>query len=105
MAVGGWLVFESFRLFVKNKTKENFQRSKHLVTEGLYNYSRNPMYLAMIVFLIGLAILSQNPIALIGPLFFFLAVELVFIPFEEEKSEKEFGKKYLEYKKRVRRWL
>ena len=39
------------------------------------------------------------------PIFFIILMEIVFIPFEEKNLEQEFREKYLDYKKKVRRWI
>jgi protein-S-isoprenylcysteine O-methyltransferase Ste14 len=42
---------------------------------------------------------------LIAPLLFFLVIDRMLIPEEEETMERIFGEQYLDYKRRVRRWL
>jgi len=105
MIFGFYLIGKSYFLFKKHKTPEDLSESKALVIEDIYKYSRNPMYVGSIIFLIGLSILIQNVLSFIILIMFFLIMDKMFIPFEEEKMEKTFGKKYLEYKKKVRRWI
>jgi protein-S-isoprenylcysteine O-methyltransferase Ste14 len=84
-----------------NPTKKPDQ----LVTDGLYRITRNPMYLGMLLILLG-APLAQD--ALLGFLFaiiFFLVMDKMIIPREEQVIEKSFGEPYRMYKKRTRRWL
>jgi len=76
-----------------------------VVTEGPYKYTRNPMYLGMMYILLGIAFFLGNLLSLLGPMVFFVAINSGFIPFEEKLMQKIFGKKYLEYKSRVRRWI
>ena len=104
MFLGLFLIGWTYKLFVKNKTPENFSKSKAVVTEGPYRFSRNPMYIGAILFLIGLSILLGNYIAFICPIILFFILN-EFARFEEKKMEKELGKKYLAYKKKVRRWI
>lgn len=89
----------------KNNTPENFQKSTCLVKDGSYKYSRNPMYLGFVIFLIGLSFVLGNLLSFICPIFFFSIINWMFIPYEEEKMEKEVGKEYLEYKNKVRCWI
>jgi protein-S-isoprenylcysteine O-methyltransferase Ste14 len=76
-----------------------------LVTSGLFRFSRNPMYLGMLISLIGLAILLGSLIVFLFPILFFLLANYLVIPVEEEDLQRIFGEKFIEYKRRVRRWL
>src|SRR5262245_2899845 len=76
-----------------------------LVVDGIYRWSRNPLYLAMTLIYIGLAIAAGSgwAIALLVPLLVLMHVGV--IAREEEYLERKFGSMYSEYKSRVRRWL
>ena len=89
----------------KNTTIKPFEESSYLLREGIFNYSRNPIYLGMIIVLIGLWIVlgSLSP-GLIIPVFAVLIQEL-FIKAEEQMLDAKFGEEYQEYKATVRRWL
>jgi protein-S-isoprenylcysteine O-methyltransferase Ste14 len=63
------------------------------------------MYLGGILILLGATILSHNLSGLIPAFFFFSIINWMFIPFEENKMEKTFGQKYLDYKNKIRRWI
>jgi protein-S-isoprenylcysteine O-methyltransferase Ste14 len=63
------------------------------------------MYVGFVIFVTGLSVLSGNILALLWPVFFFIVLDRMFIPYEEEKMENTFGPEYLEYKRKVRRWL
>jgi len=82
-----------------------FERSTALVTHGIYRFTRNPMYLGLLLVLIGSAIAFGT----LSPWFpiplFFLIVRTQFIRGEEEFLEGIFGADYVTYKKRVRRWI
>jgi protein-S-isoprenylcysteine O-methyltransferase Ste14 len=76
-----------------------------IVTTGIYARTRNPMYIGMALIHAGLAVALDGPIALI-----LLAVVMVVIRYgviarEEAYLEGKFGKAYLAYKARVRRWV
>jgi protein-S-isoprenylcysteine O-methyltransferase Ste14 len=86
-------------------TSERFEKSKKLVTDGVYRYSRNPMYVGGILILAGLAIFLGNILAFISPILFFLVIDRVVIPIEDEKTAGDLGEEYMEYKKRVREWI
>lgn len=80
-------------------------KPKKLVTTGLFRFSRNPNYLGMVIALVGEAIFLGSLITFFIPIFFFIAINVLNISFEEEILEKTFGHKYLKYKKKVRRWI
>ena len=105
LLLGFLLISQARNELEKYDTPHNFDPSTILVQSGVFNFSRNPMYLGMILTLVGIAILFQNPFSLLAPVFFFLVLEFKFIPFEEEKMTAEIGESYLQYKQNVRRWL
>ena len=86
-------------------TVKPYQESSALLTEGVYGFSWHPMYLGFVLILIGVAIMlgSMTP-WLIIPIFTGL-MEVVFIQVEEHMLERKFGLAWLEYKKKVRRWV
>ena len=79
--------------------------SSSLVTSGPFRHSRNPIYLGMLLWLFGLAILLGSLSAFVFPAFVFLLANFVLIPMEERSMHEKFGEAYLEYKSRVRRWF
>lgn len=95
-------------LFRRNNTTVNPmlpQNASQLIVSGIYAYSRNPMYLAMLLVLAAFVVWSGNWLSLsILPLFV-LWMNFSQIRFEESALEKKFGEDYLNYKKRVRRWI
>jgi len=82
-----------------------FTRSTALVTDGVYRWTRNPMYLGMILALVGLAVLLGTLGAFLPIPFFVWQIRRKFVLPEEAFLEGLFGGRYLEYKTRVRRWL
>lgn len=82
-----------------------FEPSTALVTGGVYRYTRNPMYLGMVLLLIGAAILFGSLGAWIPIPFFIWIIQANFIRGEERFLEAIFGEQYREYKRKVRRWL
>jgi protein-S-isoprenylcysteine O-methyltransferase Ste14 len=92
-----------FRL--SRTTIKPFEESSHLVTNGLYRFTRNPMYLGFTLILIGAAILmsSLTPFFII-PLFVIL-IEKKFVVREEQMLSMKFGPAWQEYASRTRRWV
>jgi protein-S-isoprenylcysteine O-methyltransferase Ste14 len=76
-----------------------------LVTSGPFRFSRNPMYLGMLIWLIGLAVLLGSLIVFLFPILFFLLANFLVIPLEEKDMERTLGERFIEYKRHVRRWL
>lgn len=105
MAIGAGLNIVAWKQFMKAGTPEKFEKSSRLVTNGLYKYSRNPMYVGGVLILSGLATLFGNVLAFIAPVLFFLAIDRIVIPIEEKKTAQDLGQKYLEYQRKVRRWI
>ena len=79
--------------------------TKKLVTSGLYNFSRNPMYVGVVFILIGEAILFQSPSLWLYLLLVFVAFHLFTIYVEEPRLKKDFGKEYDLYCQKVKRWI
>ena len=76
-----------------------------LLIQGPYRYSRNPIYISMIVILIGSAMLYNSLSVFIIPILFMIMVKKIWIDYEEAKLKKIFGQEYLNYQKKVGRWI
>ncbi|VVB93418.1 Phospholipid methyltransferase [uncultured archaeon] len=76
-----------------------------LVTTGPYRITRQPIYSGMTAILLGEAIFLGSLITFIFPVIFAILMDVIFIPVEEKNLEIAFGEKYLDYKKKVRRWI
>jgi protein-S-isoprenylcysteine O-methyltransferase Ste14 len=77
----------------------------HFITNGAYRISRNPMYLGMLLMLAGTAFIIGAVQPFLAPVAFFLIMDKVFIPYEEEKLLNEYENQYADYMNRTRRWL
>lgn len=76
-----------------------------LVISGPFRFSRNPIYLGMVVWMSGLAVFLGSLVVFFFPVALFLLAHFVLIPIEEKKMEQVFGMNYLNYKKDIRRWV
>ena len=104
--IGVLMVRWGERRFSKAKTNiSTFNNPNRMITDGLFQYTRNPIYLGFTIALLGVAIGlgSVSPFCMV--LVFFIAANYLYIPFEERKMERIFGASYLRYKRNVRRWL
>ena len=98
----------SFRLFSRHKTTISpFTPSETavLLTEGMYRYSRNPMYLGLLLLIISSTIWFGSWLGMFISLIFICLMNFVQIIPEEDALLKIFGEEYNEYKKKVRRWI
>jgi protein-S-isoprenylcysteine O-methyltransferase Ste14 len=76
-----------------------------LVTSGPFRFSRNPIYMAMLIWLLGLAVLLGSLMAFLYPLLFFVLTNFLLIPPEEKKLRDAFGESFANYCRKVRRWF
>ena len=82
-----------------------FREVSALVTNGVYRFTRNPMYLGMALVLLGCAVTVGSVTALIMPMVFAAIIELRFIRPEEAMLRELFPEEFLAYCARVRRWI
>lgn len=101
----GLLVFANGRFSRAGTGVIPFRNVSALVTDGIYRFTRNPMYLGMFAILLGCAItVGASTALLIAPLFAVI-VEWRFIRPEEDMLRGLFPQEYPAYCARVRRWL
>lgn len=94
--------------FLRTRTTVNPlhpDRASDLVVSGLYRFSRNPMYLGLVLSLSGWAWLLGSPICLVVVWLFARVLVIVQIAPEEAALREKFGDTYLDYSKRVNRWI
>ncbi|HCU52736.1 MAG TPA: isoprenylcysteine carboxylmethyltransferase family protein [Gammaproteobacteria bacterium] len=106
LASGLLLIFISAGLFRRRQTTlKPFGESSALVQEGLYRYSRNPMYLGMLLVLTGAALWLGHLLPFAALPTFVVVVSHQNIRHEEQALEAQFGDTYRAYRQRVRRWF
>ena len=76
-----------------------------LTTEGPFRYTRNPGYLCLAMIYTGIAVLRNSLWAILLLPLVLLVIQREVIGREERYLERTFGEEYLNYKRRVRRWL
>ncbi|MEO2279679.1 methyltransferase family protein [Pseudoalteromonas pernae] len=81
------------------------EQSSHLVTHGLYRYSRNPMYVGFLLMLFGWGVFLGNYVALIWLPVFVLYLNQHQIKPEEKVLQEIFKDEYVKYCTKVRRWI
>jgi protein-S-isoprenylcysteine O-methyltransferase Ste14 len=106
--LGAACALPSFKLFAKFKTTITPLKPSDataLVTEGMYRYSRNPMYLGLLLWTIASTIWFGTWFGIIINIVFVFLINFLQIIPEEEALLEIFGEEYEEYKKNVRRWI
>ncbi|MEO1259872.1 MAG: isoprenylcysteine carboxylmethyltransferase family protein [Bacteroidota bacterium] len=96
--IGQLQMGNSWRTGIDKKTKTA------LITHGLFKYSRNPIYLALLISLLGFFLMAPNAVSLCCLVLAYPSVEIK-IRFEEMHLEQMHGKAFYEYQKKVRRWV
>jgi len=86
-------------------TVKAFDRPGRLVTNGIYRYTRNPIYLGLALMLIGACVLFSARCAMVPVAVFVLLADRWFIRVEERMLSAEFGSEFEQYRVRTRRWL
>ena len=79
--------------------------NRKLITSGPYQFTRNPMYLGLVILTLGVALWVGAWPMFIAPVAIFATANWVHIPFEEAKMRRQFGATYEDYVERVRRWV
>ena len=106
LIIGISLVYISLRKLSKMKTTFIPDgKPEKLVKDGPFRFSRNPIYLGMLLILVGVSISLQSFSSLMISIVFGLIINFTWIKHEEKKLEDIFDSDWEEYSKRTRRWL
>lgn len=93
-----------YRAVITDKVDKYISKGK-LLTTGIYSYTRNPIYSAFTILSVGILLIANNYYLLILPFIYWLFLTALMILTEEKWLQKEFGKEYEEYKKKVNRCI
>jgi len=113
VGLGSWLLILSlliagsaFRQFASNDNPvPPNQPIMSLMEEGVFRFTRNPLYLALALLHSGIGLISGSAWVLITLLPALLVVRYYAIAREEAYLARRFGQEYLDYQARVRRWF
>jgi protein-S-isoprenylcysteine O-methyltransferase Ste14 len=108
LVLGGFMLGASMLRFLFSRTTLNPfspERASRLVTKGLYKFSRNPMYLALLLFLLAWGLWLGNAFNTILAAGFVTYMNRFQIVHEEKALAQRFDKEYQLYCKSVRRWF
>jgi protein-S-isoprenylcysteine O-methyltransferase Ste14 len=104
--LGMALVFWAWWHFFKHKTTPiPTGEPSALVGGGPYRFTRNPMYLGLLIILASVALVTGSPFYFLSPAGFYLIVDRLFVPYEESKLERLFGIEFVNFKRDVKRWV
>lgn len=105
----GFTVFTlAVKAFNRQKTTVNPlepRQASSLVSSGIFKYSRNPMYLGMLIVLLSISFKFNLAGGIIISLFFYLFITRFQIFPEEEAMNELFGDEFIEYSNKTRRWI
>lgn len=106
-AAGAAIVFHATFLFFRlgKGTPVPVEPPKKLVIKGLYKYTRNPIYIAYFLVFLGEFLLFGHILLFIYLLLTILFFHSLVVYHEEPILKKRFGASYMEYIKKVPRWL
>lgn len=99
-------LFVLLMTYLRNKTSiEPWKPTTHIITSGLYAWSRNPIYASFCLVTIGVGFFINSLWVLLSSFPSAALVYYIAIKKEEAYLESKFGEQYLCYKRKVRRWL
>ncbi len=101
-SVAGLVAFRRAKTTVNPMKPES---ATSLVSGGIYRFTRNPMYVGLLLVLVGWAVLLSSAWVFFGPLFFVLYIGRFQIAPEERALATIFGAEFTSYQQQVRRWL
>ena len=109
MIISGLIIILSaitlFKKYQTTITPLNPSNATKLITDGIYKFSRNPMYLGLLLVLVGISIILNLTGGFFFIILFILYINLFQIIPEENAMVDLFKDEFLEYKKNVRRWI
>ena len=108
LTLAGFFGYRAISLFNQSQTTidpVHLGRASSLVTTGIYQITRNPMYVSLTLILCAWAIWLESPLQMIGPIFFALFINYFQIKPEERVMLEKFGDEFEQYKSKVRRWI
>ncbi|HEY4043669.1 MAG TPA: isoprenylcysteine carboxylmethyltransferase family protein [Rhodopila sp.] len=79
--------------------------NRKLVTSGPFSFTRNPMYLGLVLVTLGIAFCAGVWPMFLAPVATFATANWAHIPFEEAKMRRQFGADFEAYTSKVRRWI
>ncbi len=106
IAVSIPIAVSGFRALARAKTAVDPRKpSTAIVNFGAFRYTRNPLYISLMLLYLGIALLINSVWLLILVFPLIAVIQIGVIEREERYLERKFGEDYLNYKRKVRRWI
>eukprot|EP01006_Ploeotia_vitrea_P065925 TRINITY_DN94040_c0_g1_i1.p2 TRINITY_DN94040_c0_g1~~TRINITY_DN94040_c0_g1_i1.p2 ORF type:complete len:148 (-),score=10.74 TRINITY_DN94040_c0_g1_i1:1124-1567(-) len=106
LATGLFMCFREANRFKNTNTNiKTYNKPTRLVIDGLFKYTRNPMYLGFTTALCGVWLMMGSLTSLFPVVLFWLTANFHYIPYEEALMQEGFGEEYSQYCQKVRRWI
>ena len=108
LLMGMFILINPIFKFIKSKTTIDpikFKKVNKLITSGIYKYSRNPMYLGLLMIVISTSMFYLNIFSITTPFLFYFWINRFQIRREEIFLTEKFGKEYMSYKTKTRTWI
>tara|TARA_Y100000748_G_C15452506_1_gene471535 strand:- start:808 stop:1254 length:447 start_codon:yes stop_codon:yes gene_type:complete len=108
LILGLAIFISAVKSFKKQKTTINPlepRQASSLVVSGIFNFSRNPMYLGMLIILLSISFKFNLIGGMVISLFFYIFITKFQIIPEEDAMNELFGDKFIEYSRKTRRWI
>jgi protein-S-isoprenylcysteine O-methyltransferase Ste14 len=106
LVIGIWLFLWARQTFRHHVTPlMPWNPVSELVQDGPYRFTRNPIYLAFVLWLLGASFIFNSAYLLALFVLVLVLFDRTQIPREERYLQEKFGEKYTQYKSKVRRWI
>ena len=104
--IGLWLRYHSTKHFHEHRVRVvQLSAQHHLITDGPFAWSRNPLILAITIIFLGATLVIGSMLGLVVVFGFQLFWHLWVMYYEEPSLQQQFTSQYIDYCRRVPRWL
>jgi len=106
LMISGIIALTATMVMMKSKTAINYNNptTKFLLT-GPFGFTRNPLYLSLLLAMFAIAVIANSLWYIIFLVIMFFVFNFGIVAREERYLAKNFGDEYIQYKRKVRRWI
>ena len=103
--LSGIIAFNAFKIMKENNTDINYNKpTTKIIIKGSFHFTRNPLFLSLLLAFGSIAVFTNSVWLLVLLVSLFVIFNFVVVR-EERYLEECFGEEYIQYKKKVRRWI